>query len=71
MPRGAWGWPTWRCAIIDLSDAARQPMSNEDGRLWLIFNGEIYNYRELRPELRRGATPSAPGSRQREHSARL
>jgi asparagine synthase (glutamine-hydrolysing) len=37
--------------IIDLSDAARQPMSNEDGRLRLIFNGEIYNYRELRPDL--------------------
>ena len=37
--------------IIDLSDAARQPMTNEDERLWLIFNGEIYNYRELRPDL--------------------
>lgn len=37
--------------IIDLSDAARQPMTTEDERLWLIFNGEIYNYRELRPEL--------------------
>ena len=37
--------------IIDLSDAARQPMRNEDGRLRLIFNGEIYNYRELRPDL--------------------
>src|SRR5437879_4451648 len=37
--------------IIDLSDAAMQPMTNEDGKLWLIFNGEIYNYIELRPEL--------------------
>jgi asparagine synthase (glutamine-hydrolysing) len=37
--------------IIDLSDAALQPMCNEDGSLWLIFNGEIYNYVELRPEL--------------------
>ena len=37
--------------IIDLSDAARQPMANEDGRWRLVFNGEIYNYRELRPEL--------------------
>lgn len=37
--------------IIDLSDAAMQPMTNEDGTLWLIFNGEIYNYIELRPEL--------------------
>lgn len=37
--------------IIDLSDAAMQPMSNEDGSLQLIFNGEIYNYIEMRPEL--------------------
>jgi asparagine synthase (glutamine-hydrolysing) len=37
--------------IIDLSDAAMQPMTNEDGSLQLIFNGEIYNYIELRPEL--------------------
>lgn len=37
--------------IIDLSDAAIQPMTNEDGTLWLIFNGEVYNYIELRPEL--------------------
>src|SRR5437870_5631539 len=37
--------------IIDLSDAAMQPMSNEDGTLWLIFNGEVYNYVELWPEL--------------------
>src|SRR5690348_5352629 len=37
--------------IIDLSDAAVQPMTNEDRTLWLSFNGEIYNYLELRPEL--------------------
>jgi len=37
--------------IIDLSDAAMQPMPNEDGSLQLIFNGEIYNYVELRPQL--------------------
>lgn len=37
-----------RLAIIDLSEAARQPLSNEDGSLWLSFNGEIYNYRGLR-----------------------
>lgn len=40
-----------RLAIIDLTPAANQPMPNEDGSLWLIFNGEIYNYRELRPAL--------------------
>jgi asparagine synthase (glutamine-hydrolysing) len=36
-----------RLSIIDLSDAGRQPMSNEDGRVWITFNGEIYNYQEL------------------------
>jgi len=40
-----------RLKIIDLSEAGRQPMSNEDGRLWVVFNGEIYNYLELRREL--------------------
>jgi asparagine synthase (glutamine-hydrolysing) len=40
-----------RLSIIDLSDAAAQPMSNEDGTVWLAYNGEIYNYRELRGQL--------------------
>ncbi len=40
-----------RLAIIDLSDAARQPMPAHDGRSWLVFNGEIYNFRELRARL--------------------
>jgi asparagine synthase (glutamine-hydrolysing) len=40
-----------RLAIVDLSDAAAQPMTNEDGTLWLTFNGEIYNFRELRKQL--------------------
>jgi asparagine synthase (glutamine-hydrolysing) len=40
-----------RLKIIDLSPAGDQPMSNEDGSLWIVFNGEIYNYRELREEL--------------------
>src|SRR5687768_13746462 len=37
-----------RLAIIDLSPAGNQPISNEDGRIVIVFNGEIYNYRELR-----------------------
>jgi asparagine synthase (glutamine-hydrolysing) len=40
-----------RLTIIDRSDAGLQPMSTPDGRLWMVFNGEIYNYRELRAEL--------------------
>ena len=40
-----------RLSIIDLSDAAQQPMCNEDGTLWISFNGEIYNHSEIRTEL--------------------
>ena len=40
-----------RLSIIDLSRAGRQPMCSHDGRLWIAFNGEIYNYLELRAEL--------------------
>jgi asparagine synthase (glutamine-hydrolysing) len=39
-----------RLAIIDLA-GGRQPMSNEDGSVWIVFNGEIYNHRDLRPDL--------------------
>ena len=42
-----------RLSIVDLSPAGRQPMSNEDGTVWVTFNGEIYNHEELRKELER------------------
>lgn len=40
-----------RLAIIDLHASADQPMSNEDGTIWITFNGEIYNFQELRQVL--------------------
>jgi asparagine synthase (glutamine-hydrolysing) len=42
-----------RLAIVDLSDAGRQPMNNEDGRYTMLFNGEIYNSPALRRECER------------------
>src|SRR5262250_2601202 len=48
--RGPVGLGHRRLAIIDLS-TGDQPMSSDDGRVWIIFNGEIYNFRELRGEL--------------------
>jgi len=40
-----------RLAIIDLSPAGHQPMSNNDGTVWITYNGEVYNYREIRGQL--------------------
>lgn len=40
-----------RLSFLDLSDAARQPLANEDGTLHITYNGEVYNYLELRKEL--------------------
>jgi asparagine synthase (glutamine-hydrolysing) len=50
---GTKAWPEamlvhTRLSIIDLSAAGEQPMSNETGTVWVVFNGEIYNHRELR-----------------------
>ena len=40
-----------RLSIIDLSVAGHQPMSNEDGTVWIVYNGEIYNFEEIRRDL--------------------
>ena len=50
-PEGRIGLGHRRLSIIDLATAAAQPMSNEDGSLWIVFNGEVYNHAELRAEL--------------------
>lgn len=49
---GAVGLGHRRLSIIDV-EGGKQPLSNEDGSVWLSFNGEIYNYRELSQELQR------------------
>ncbi|HET7462297.1 MAG TPA: asparagine synthase (glutamine-hydrolyzing) [Longimicrobium sp.] len=45
---GSLGLGHRRLSIIDLSESGRQPMTDEHGRYWITFNGEIYNYLELR-----------------------
>src|SRR5687768_4713200 len=40
-----------RLSVIDLSPRGHQPMSNEEGTIWVVFNGEIYNFAALRDEL--------------------
>src|SRR5262249_10954713 len=57
--RGEWvsedgciGFGHRRLSIIDLSDGGAQPMISADGKLIVTFNGEIYNYRELRKRLK-------------------
>ena len=63
-----------RLSIIDVSDAGTQPLYSEDGNLALLFNGEIYNYQEIRsrlmeagyhPDRLRGADLRLPGVRRR------
>src|ERR1700690_145745 len=50
-----------RLSIIDLA-TGHQPMSNEDRTVWVVFNGEIYNYQLLREDLRRQGHHFATGS---------
>lgn len=50
-PQGRMNLGHRRLSIIDLV-TGDQPMSNENGRVWIVFNGEIYNYQELQPPLR-------------------
>ena len=40
-----------RLAVMDLTDAGSQPMGSGDGKVWVVFNGEIYNHRDIRAEL--------------------
>jgi len=48
---GSIGFGHRRLSIIDLTDAGRQPIWNDSGTLVIIYNGEVYNYRELRKQL--------------------
>ncbi len=40
-----------RLSIIDLSESGHQPMSNEDKSIWIVYNGEIYNYQSIKSDL--------------------
>ena len=54
LPEGRWNSVLGhtRLSIIDLSEVANQPMSNEDNTVWTVYNGEIYNFIEIREKLK-------------------
>jgi asparagine synthase (glutamine-hydrolysing) len=54
--RGPIGLAHRRLSIIDLSPSGHQPMSDADGAVWITYNGEIYNFPELRQALERDGT---------------
>jgi asparagine synthase (glutamine-hydrolysing) len=56
LPKATGGFVNTRLAILDLSFAGHQPMSTPDGRYCITYNGEIYNFNELRDELLAGGT---------------
>lgn len=65
-PATSGGWTavlgSTRLAVLDLSSAGSQPMSTEDGRLTLVYNGEITNYVEIREDLARRGSSFVSGS---------
>ena len=50
-PNADIGLANRRLSIIDPSDSGRQPFTNEDGNIWVVYNGETYNYAEMRSYL--------------------
>ena len=57
-----WGLGFRRLSILDLSPLGHQPMSTPEGQFWLVFNGEIYNYVEIRERLEREGETFSGGS---------
>jgi len=49
--KGGVGLGHTRLAVIDLSEKARQPMASDDGKVWISYNGQVYNFKQLREDL--------------------